>query len=195
MLPRTLVLLLSGWVCLQGAVTHAFAQDAATERHGFTAGLGFGSGWVSPDLCPPQSCNSGIGVRAHVGWVWRKDVALVVDVAGVNAGGTGTSPFSGPIVDASVRGAAIRYWPRARRGWLSAGAGRSTIIGRGTVQDEVGENSNWGVIVGAGWELWRNERRMAIDFGAHTLAVQHRTAWVRAAILSAGFNWYQVRRR
>jgi hypothetical protein len=49
------------------------------------------------------------------------------------------------------------------------------------------------VIVGAGWELWRKERRMTIDLGAHTLAVHDRAPWVRAAIVSVAFNWYRVR--
>lgn len=197
MSQRTLVSLLSGVVCL-GLGTHAFAQDAptTTERHGIMAGMGLGNGWVSQDLCLPHSCDAGMGVAGQVGWVWRKDLAVVWGFATVDAGGTsvGGGLDLGPSVNFGVLGASIKYWPRAGRGWLSAGAGFGKFVGGGTLRDDAEVSSRGGgAMIGAGWEMWRKERRMTLDLDVHGLVAPNRENWVRAAILTVAFNWYQVK--
>ena len=195
MLQRTLVLLLCGGVCCFGTVTHAYAQEA-TERHGITAGMGLGYGWVSQDLCPPRSCDAGSGVHVQVGWVWRKDLAVVWGGASVDAGGIDPSSLGlHPSVDVDVTGASIKYWPRTGRGWLSAGAGFGKVRGKGTLRDNVEvSSSSVGALLGAGWEMWRNRKRMTLDLSAHTLALPYRENWISAASVTVDFNWYQVKR-
>ena len=193
---RTLVSLLSAVVCLLGPVTHAFAQNAAptTERHGFTAGAGLGYGWVSQDLCPPYSCDAGTGFHGQLGWVWRKDLAIFYEGTSVDAGGIGISAWSSRSVDLTVRGASVRYWPRAGRGWLSAGEGYGEFTGGGLLEDDPDiTTASGGAVIGAGWEIWRKERQMTLDLGVHVLAVPHREHWVGAGIVTLAFNWYQVK--
>jgi hypothetical protein len=185
---RTLILLLCGGVCFLSTVTRGYAQDA-TERHGITAGMGLGHGWVSQDLCPPSSCDAGIGVTGQVGWVWRNDWAVVWGFADVDAGGIGVSSFSWPSVNLQVNAASIKYWPRTGRGWLSAGAGFSKVRGEGTLKDDADVSSSTvGVLLGAGWEMWRNQKRMTLDLSGHTLALPYRENWITAASITVDFN-------
>src|SRR4051794_7066772 len=97
----TLILLLTG-VCIFGTITRSYAQDP-TERHGITAGMGIGTSWVSRDLCPPRSCDAGVGVNGQVGWVWRSDWALLWAFTETDAGGIGSPSLSGPSFNVNLR--------------------------------------------------------------------------------------------
>jgi hypothetical protein len=179
------------------ATTAAAEPAAATDifrgrpihevyREGFLVGFSLGAGDLSPDSC--RDCGLGVGADFHIGAMASREVAVMLEAAGVGRGD----------VTHGMLGVAAQWWPDpVGRFWVKGGVGigsfdrdNDSIFDPAFDTLDGGNDYVYPTVFGSGGVEVVRSGRFTIDIQLRGAATRQRGDWGSSVSVNVGLNWY-----